>query len=71
VEVEPHDWARVTFVNIVLVKAGFRSRAVVTICLINVSLFGADPESGGFVVGEIEGCDCHFASLVVTRMYEL
>ena len=67
-EIEPHDGARVTFVNIILVKTSFRSSAVVTVCLVNISLFGADPESRGFVVREIESCDRNFASLVVTCM---
>lgn len=70
VEIESHDWAGVAFVNVILVKTSFRSCAVVTVCLVNISLFGADPESRGFVVGKIESCDCNFASLVVTCMYK-
>ena len=69
-EIEPHDWARVAFVNVILIKTSFRSSAVVTVCLIDISLFGADIESRGFVIREIESCDRNFASLVMTCMYK-
>ncbi len=70
VEIESHNWARVALVNVVLIKTSLRSCAVVTVCLVYISLFSADPESCGFVIRKIEGRDRNFASLVVTRMYE-
>jgi hypothetical protein len=70
VEIESHDRAGVAFVNVILVKTSFRSCTVVTVCLVNISLFGADPESCGFIVRKIERCDRNFASLVVACMYK-
>ncbi len=69
-EIESHDGAGVAFVNVILVKTSFCSGAIVTVCLVNISFFGAYPESCGFVVGKIEGCGRNFASLVVTCMYK-
>ena len=70
VEIESHNWARVAFVNIILVKSSFRSGAVVTVCLVYVSFFGTDPESCSLVIRKIEGCDCNFPGLVVTCVYK-
>lgn len=70
VEIKSHNWAGVAFVNIILVKTSFRPGAVVTVCLVYISFFGTDPESCSLVIRKIEGCDCNFASLVVTCVYK-
>lgn len=58
-------------VDVVLVEAGFSAGAVVAVCLVEITFFGADPEGCGFVVGEAEGRDGDFAGFVVASVDKL
>lgn len=58
-------------IDVVLIQACLGARAVVSVGLVEIALFGADPERGGLIVGEVEGRDGHFAGFVVTGVDKL
>lgn len=68
---QPGDGPRVAFVDIVLVESSFGAGAVVAVGLVDIAFFGADPESGGLVVGEVERRNGYFPCLVVACVDQL
>lgn len=69
-EVQPHHRARVPFVHVVLVKAGFGTGTVISVSLVDVALLRPNPKCGSFVIGEIESGDGYFGCFVMACMYK-
>ena len=70
VEVQTHNRRGVSLVDVVLVQAGLRARAVVPIRLVDVALLSADPEGSRLIVREVEGSDGDLAGLIVAGVDE-
>jgi hypothetical protein len=63
VKVEAGDRPGVAAVQVVLVEAGLRAGAVVPVGLVDVTLFGADPERRRLVVGKVDRSDRNLVRL--------
>jgi hypothetical protein len=53
-------------VDVVLVETGFSTGMVVAVGLVDVAFFGANPEGGGLVGGEVEGGNGDFVGFGVS-----
>lgn len=62
------DGSRVAFVHVVLIEPSLGSRSVITIGLIHISFFRANPERSSFVVGEVQCRDGNFIGLAMVGM---
>jgi len=67
-EVKSHYGTCMAFIDVVLVETSFCPSTVVSVGLIYIALLSAYPEGCGFIVREIECCDCNFTGFVVSRM---
>lgn len=70
VEVQTHDRSRVPAIHIVLIQSCFRACAVLSVRLVHISLFRADPERRCLVVGEVERGYRDFRRFVMSGVLE-